>query len=522
MKLNAYYTYDEMISALESLAADNPRYMRLEALAETPEGRYVPIVTLADFDDPNGETLPAYYIQANIHACEACGTNVCIYLIEQILKNPAILSTHIYYLVPRVNPDGAERAMTRRDCTIRSRCLPLGCANALMPQDVDGDGLVSHMRIENPLGAWKALPGRGIMVAREPGDMEGPFYDVYNEGLVENYNGGSPVHGERNIDLNRSYPVNWKPLPHTTDYPGQAPEVRAILEFLTSHKNIYAGVDLHNGTSGILRPTERSNSELVREDRNLMREISALASKITGFQDFFDIPYGVPAGESRTLLPGGACDTWYEILGLSHYTVELGNGYNSIGMKSLEILNHYGDLYGELLEEVQDFHEARGETVHLPWKPFDHPQLGKVEIGGRIDGQAYHMYLPDMENFVPKVAEFLNVHSEMLARLIIGNVEVLRVAEDVWRVRAECMNVGKFGTQIMQGSPGHLGKIPVAARLTGAEILNADPNRQTAQLRSMEKFEMEWFVRAVAGTVLTLNVSHPKSVDASVSITLEA
>ena len=70
MKLNAYYTYDEMISALESLAADNPRYMRLEALAETPEGRYVPIVTLADFDDPNAYkvvTLADSCIQQQIH-----------------------------------------------------------------------------------------------------------------------------------------------------------------------------------------------------------------------------------------------------------------------------------------------------------------------------------------------------------------------------------------------------------------------------------------------------------------------
>ncbi len=236
-KLDAFYSYDELTRALEELAARMSRYVRLSALAETPEGRRVHLVTLADFDAAEPEALPAYYIQANIHAQEACGTNTALYFIEKTLETPEVLSHHIYYIVPRVNPDGAERSVMHRDSTIRSRCLPLDVPDALMPQDVDGDGLVAQMRRENPMGAWKARPGRGIMVPREPGDTEGPFYDLWNEGLVENcsgdtaVDGGTIIPGERSIDLNRTYPVNWKPAEYSTDYPGQAPEVRGVLEY---------------------------------------------------------------------------------------------------------------------------------------------------------------------------------------------------------------------------------------------------------------------------------------------------
>ncbi len=520
MKLDAFYSYAELTEALEDLAAHFPRWVRLRSLTETPEGRQVHLAVLADFNLAEPEDRPAYWVMANIHAQEACGTNVSLLFMEKLLEAPEMLSRHIFYIVPRVNPDGAERSIMHRDSTIRSRCLPLGVRNALMPQDVDGDGMVGQMRRVNPMGAWKALPGRGVMVPREPGDVDGVFYDLWDEGLVENWDGGPVVPGERRIDLNRCYPVNWKPMSFSTDYPGQAPETRAVLEFLTSHPNIYAGVDLHTGTSGILRPTSRTNEQLVREDRQLMRSIAALASEITGFQNFFDLPYGAVPGEKAEPLPGDACDFWYDVLGLSHYTVELGNGYNSIGMPSLEVLAHYGDLNGELLERVEDFHQAHGSTVFLPWKPFRHPQLGDVDIGGMIGGQAYHMYLPDMETFAPKTAEFLRVHADMRARLLLGCAQTARLAPDIWRVRAECMNVGRFGTRVMQGSPGHLGKVPVRAFLTGAEILNADPERLIPQLGSMEKTALEWFVRAPAGTQVTLRVTHPKAEAAALTLTL--
>ncbi len=522
MKLDAFYSYAELTEALDDLARRYPRWVRLSSLAQTPEGRQVWIATLADYNLSNAEDKPAYWIQANIHAQEACGTNVALLFMEKLLSAPDVLSRHIYYIVPRVNPDGAERSIMHRDSTIRSRCIRRNVPNALVPQDIDGDGKVAHMRRVNQMGRWKALPGpREIMVPREPGDIEGTFYDLWDEGIIENWDEGSVVSGERSIDLNRSYPVNWEPLAIATDYPGQAPETRGILDFLTSHPNIYAGVDLHNGTSGILRPTSRTNSELNREDRKLMQMIAAQASEITGFQNFFDIPYGTVPGEKPPKLPGGACDFWYEVLGLSHYTVELGNGYNSIGMPSLEVLKHYGDLNGELLDRVEDFHQAKGSTVHLPWKPFLHPQLGDVEVGGMIGGQAYHMYLPDMETFAPKTVEFLRVHSEMVARFLAGSGRIDRIAENIWRVYMECMNVGRFGTQVMQGSPGHLGKQSARACLYGAEILNAEKEHTVPQLRSMEKTALEWFVRADPGTEITVRITHPKAEAAEVKMVLK-
>ncbi|NLD86785.1 MAG: hypothetical protein GX633_00805 [Clostridiales bacterium] len=521
MKLDSFYTYNELMQELEEIEKAYPRYAKVQELTKSREGRMVPIITLADFSLSDALEKPAYYMQANIHAQEPCGTNVAMYFIYEALKSPGKLSRHIYYIVPRINPDGAERAITKRDNNIRSCLIPLDVENALMPQDIDGDGLIATMRRVNPMGNWKILNKRGIMVERRPGDTEGTFYDLFPEGYIENYTDGNIKSGERSVDLNRSYPAGWKPLPFSSDYPGQEPEIRAVLEFLTSRKNIFAGVDLHNGTSAILRPTGRTNEQLPREDRSLMKELCAKASEITGFQDFFDVPYGAVPGEKSAELPGCACDFWYEVLGLSHYTIELGNGYNSIGMKSLDILSQYGDLYGELLEKVQVYHEERGSTVFLPWKKFDHPQLGEVEVGGMIGGQAYHIFLPDMEKFAPKVCEFMFLHSEMYAKLFLGNVSSLKVADNVWRITAECMNTGKFGTQVMQGSPGHLGKIPLESRLEGGEILNKEFTRSIPQLRSMEKISLEWFVRAKTGTEITVTVSHPKAENAIAKLILE-
>ena len=58
--------------------------------------------------------------------------------------------------------------------------------------DLDGDGRVLDMRIEDPNGAWRRHPDEEkLLVRREPVDSpdDGPFYRLLTEGRIENYDG---------------------------------------------------------------------------------------------------------------------------------------------------------------------------------------------------------------------------------------------------------------------------------------------------------------------------------------------
>jgi GTP-binding protein YchF len=61
---------------------------------------------------------PAFWVDGNIHAAELTASTACLYWLHQLLSKDGedaqvteLLSTRVVYLVPRLNPDGAELAL---------------------------------------------------------------------------------------------------------------------------------------------------------------------------------------------------------------------------------------------------------------------------------------------------------------------------------------------------------------------------------------------------------------------------
>jgi murein tripeptide amidase MpaA len=60
---------------------------------------------------------PAFWVDGNIHAAELTASTACLYWLDQLVRQDGkdaqvteLLSTRVIYLVPRLNPDGAELA----------------------------------------------------------------------------------------------------------------------------------------------------------------------------------------------------------------------------------------------------------------------------------------------------------------------------------------------------------------------------------------------------------------------------
>lgn len=521
-----FYTYSELEEFLTSAAQAYPEYMKLEIIAETAEDRRIFLVTLADFSlGDKAEERGAYYVQSGIHANEGAGTTAALHLIETVLQSEdkkELLNKNVFYVIPRVNPDGCEYSITKC-ATVRSKMMkkpPM--ANAVIPADLNNDGMILSMRIENPMGVYKEHPEiPGLMVERRPGDIDGKFYDMYTEGYVENYDGGKLCFGMRNRDLNRSLPSYWNPAMETaSDYPCQDVESRAIADFLVSHPNIYAGIDYHCGSNGILRPLTAPDSELALSDLKIMNRVGNVGSEITGLPLIHEYEYRV-AGEPYAKPYGCSNNFSYYVLGISHYVIELGNGYNGIGLTTHEILQGLGDDGGgEWTPRIVRRHRELGSEIMVPWQEFDHPQLGKVEIGGLKDGQAYYMYPKDMEQLIPKTTNFLLRHAQMGPVLMLGNIEKLDLGGGNYRIRAAVMNVGEFGTKVMPGATGYNAQRNVNVSIEGAEVLSRPGLYTITDLAPMESHLLEWFIKGEAGKTVTITAQHPKAKAAVAKIEL--
>jgi hypothetical protein len=532
VRYERFYTYREMEAFLQEAAESYPSLVSLESLGQTPENREVYVVRVNDSQTgPDGQK-PAYYVQGGIHAQEGAGVTVALTVLRTLLTNPEsreLLRRVTFYLVPCLNPDGSNYAVEHR-AEVRSRLQRVDHANGVVPADVDGDGLILQMRIQDPAGDMTEDPeDPRLMVRRNSDEMDGPFYRLYTEGIVEHYDGGDLVPGVRNIDFNRNWGVGWKTLPQSSAYPNSEPEVRAVCEFLTQHPNIFAGVDLHCGTNAIIRPPEPEGFAISDADRQLVEEIGRTAESLTGFPLMNIGDYG-PTWRKPVVLPGNFNGWAYHGLGISCYVVELGNGFNNAGITAAEYFAADATTRERtFMRRVIAYHDANGSVLFRPWRVVEHPQLGTVEVGGLLHGNAYYMHPPVIEGIAPNVVAFVRTHAAMHPHLQLGEPELRQVGPGVYRVRATLANTGGFSTAVMTGGGSDHLRRPVVAELVsgdGQELLSRPARFEVPVLEGRGgRIELEWFVSVPEGAAsrdAVVRADHPRAGRSLVAVTFPA
>ncbi len=171
-----FFSFQEMADFLKALAAARPGLCRLGSLGRSREGREVYVLTVTDFDSGAPEDRPAYLVHGNIHAGEVAGTHAALYTARQLLvdhRRSGLLKRVAFYIVPRLNPDGAEYVVTTSG-RVRSRTdWAETTPNTFTQEDVDEDGLILSMRQEHPDGPFVADPEDARLLIRRQADSGG-------------------------------------------------------------------------------------------------------------------------------------------------------------------------------------------------------------------------------------------------------------------------------------------------------------------------------------------------------------
>ena len=181
---NTYYRYEDLSTIVHTFAEENPDLVKVKSIGKSYEERDIWLVTVTNFETGIDDEKPAFWIDGNIHATEVSPSTACLnfinYLIQQYGSDDAVtrvLDTRVFYIVPRVNPDGAEWALAEKPKYIRSSTRPYPYdeepLDGLLAEDVDGDGRILTMRIKDPNGAWKTYDeDPRLMVRRGPDEYD--------------------------------------------------------------------------------------------------------------------------------------------------------------------------------------------------------------------------------------------------------------------------------------------------------------------------------------------------------------
>ena len=532
-----FLTYAEMRAFLDKLAAARPELATLHSLGPSREGREVLCLTLTDPRTGKPDDKPAYLIHGNIHACELSGTHAALFTARQLLadypRKTKLLERVAFHIVPRLNPDGAEFVVTTSG-TVRSRTdrsdLP---PNTLVQRDMDGDGLILQMRLKRPDGNMAPDPRDKRLLIPRRADSRGPFYKVYPEGEILDWDGSDNIAIEgRSIDWNRQWSYDWRPEPEqggAGDFPYSEPEMRHIAEFIQGHPNLFGILGYHTGPAAMLRPPSAgSDDDLDEADLHKMEDLCRVGAKVTKLP-VVPVHRYCRKRSRGAKLRGHFPSTGYQHFGLFVFEFELGTIMDSAGMGFDITMGWETDELREAgARRLMRWWDKRGRTplIFVPWTPFEHPQLGPVEIGGRVLREWAGMAMPDLRKRCAATYRFTLHHAEQHPWVRLEDVETESLGGGIIRIRARVANRGALPTNISNRGAKLKRLKPVRVELhlgDGVELLSRRGHHDLGHLPGPTGARtLEWFVRAEAGATCRLLVRGGTGGNVTVTLPLPA
>jgi murein tripeptide amidase MpaA len=556
--LTKYYDYAELTAILKELVEEKSDLAKMYSIGKTHEGRDMWMVEVTNQKTGCPDKKPGMYIDGNHHAGEVTGSAVCLYTAWYLLSNygkdpfvTGLVDNKTWYILPRISIDGAE-IFLHTPLQLRSSVRewpPRDNDDGLNPEDVDGDGWILKMRVKDPEGDWKvSTKDARLMVRREPWDKEGPFYKLYQEGTLKNWDGGEVKMAQPkwSLDINRNYPANWEPdvvQRGAGPYPLSEPETRNVANFILAHQNIGGGMSYHTTMGAILRPScTKPDSKLPPLDVTIYRTIGAKGKELTGYPDIST--YEDYATDKEHPLKGVFMDWLYEHLGIIAFSTELWDA-------SVRAGNKLFDRRGRTAEEnrlamlVWNDREIAGQGF-VNWHEFEHPQLGKVEIGGWKSKFVLTNPPPQfLEGECHKNCMFTLYHAACLPELHVDKVVTEKLADDLYKVKAVIANKGFMPTNVCQQAITAGKAKPVTVEIKAADskegalaLVTGKAKEEVGHLPGLSSGgrggmgwfagssggthkDVEWVVRAKQGTKVAVEAGSMRAGTEKVEVTLE-
>ncbi len=263
--LRDYANYDQVTRRVQAL--DQSPWASTRSLGQTVGGRDIWLVTLSSPEAPpvtspladdrlrlSYQDRPAILVVGNVHAPHVAGCEIALRIAEDLASRAAagdeavtrFLTRHTVYVIPSPTPDATEKNFSsapRREFTGNSR--PTDDDRDFKtgedpPQDLNGDGWITMMRVHDELGTYKAHDqDPRILVPINPKKNERGAFRLYVESRDLDQDKAFGEDAGDGVDFNRNHTFNYKFFsrgagPHQVS----EAETRAVVDFAFDHPNI--------------------------------------------------------------------------------------------------------------------------------------------------------------------------------------------------------------------------------------------------------------------------------------------
>ena len=255
-----YYMYDEWTKIMRDLQAKYPNLADIQSIGKSRQGRDQFLLTITAKSSGAALTKPAMWVDGAIHGNEINGITCSLYsawyLLTRYDYDPTVydlVNRITFYILPGLNVD-ANDSYARFPNTANNPREPFrpmdddgdGLFDEDPTEDVDGDGEISTMYVEDPAGQFKLSPDKRLFVpVADPREEVQRFRRIGTEGYDNDGDGRINEDDLGGPDPNRNFPYDWN-LRNGAPYPLSENETRNVMEFWLAHPNIFASFHFHN------------------------------------------------------------------------------------------------------------------------------------------------------------------------------------------------------------------------------------------------------------------------------------
>lgn len=443
--------------------------VRVSSLGQSRQGRDVLLITIG-----YGETdkHPAVLVVGDVAPGEVIGSEVVTRMAEQLLdraeKDEAtkkLLKGRTFYFIPRPAPDAAER------CFAQPYREPLGNGATSdddrdfrqgedAPDDLNGDGWITQMRVEDLAGEYIAHPDDPrVLIRAELAKQERGKYKLYIEGQDDDRDELFNEDASDGVNFNRNFTFQY---PAFKPYAGPnqvcEPETRAVADFCFDRTNI-ATVWTMTPEDNLLHPWKADSAKDKARIRTTILSDDAkyqdvIAQRHHKLRDAKGAP-GSPDGE-------GSFSKWAYF----HY------GRWSLASRPWWIPPVEAKKpEGEAKEEKKSDDKRGADELNalryleqqkvagfVEWTAIEHPGFPgqKVEVGGFKPFYRTHPPLAEVEALATKQTDSLLETIALAPRLSLAKLKAETLGGGVVRLSATVVNEGFLPTHPEMGAvTGH-------------------------------------------------------------------
>jgi hypothetical protein len=521
-----YSNFSMQTQRVNTLAKNYPQLVKLRSLVKTTGGKDIWQLTIGSGDT---EKKPGIVVVGGSEGNHILGTELAIGFAENLLAGSntdsirQLLSRTTFYIFPNVSPDAMEQYFASLKYERQGNATDTdddrdGKMNEDGFDDLDGNGKITWMRVESPVGEYKTNSDDSrALVKADASKGEKGKYIIYTEGTDNDKDDNFNEDGEGGVWFNKNFTYKHPSFTMGSgEFPVSEKETRALLDYLFELSNVYSVVSFGR-TNNLSTPyaynaagaTQNIVSGWLLPDVKVDSMVSDLYNKVINMKD-----------APKTNASGGDFLSW----AYYHY------GRYSFSTPGWWVPKTKPDsTKGEKAFTTEDASSnylrwARQQGItntFSEWKPVQHLDFPgqKVEVGG-ID--PFVLFTPPYKlvpDLVKKNTEFLVKLAGYQPEIDIVNIKTEKLGSNMTRVTIDIINKGALASHSKLGERSYwVKRINVKVNAGNNQVLSGKKIQTLTSLEGYGSQQLTWLIKGTGK--VTIEAGSPTTGSKTIDVTL--